>query len=261
MGAGAAILEGNEKGSTVNAKKLAASIDKRLREGTNPGRREATLGYYPSQMQNLGVGAPHLRKVVREVRREIKGQDARAALAVARAVVAQKTLEGRQAAYEILVGHPGALETLSTRDVEALGKGMDNWMSVDGFSCFVAGRAWNLRRISDRDVLRWAQSKDRWWRRAAVASTVPLNLPSRGGEGDTKRTLMILDEVLGDRDPMVAKAVSWALRTLIRHDRVAVERYLKKHGDVLPALVSREVGNKLRTGKKNPGRGSKKSAG
>jgi 3-methyladenine DNA glycosylase AlkD len=246
-------------GSTSKAKKLAASIDSRLREGTNPARREATLGYYPSRLMNLGVGAPHIRSVVREARRELEGEPAGVAIALARALVGKKTLEGRQAAYEILAAHPGGLEALGLRAVEALGQGMDNWASVDGFSCYVAGRAWRMGGLSDRDVIRWARSKDRWWRRAACVATVPLNAGSHGGSGDTKRTIMILEMAVNDRDPMVAKAVSWALRTLIGRDRRAVEKFLKKHAGVLPALVIREVTNKLTTGLKNPGRGGKKA--
>ncbi|MDH3368103.1 MAG: DNA alkylation repair protein, partial [Gemmatimonadota bacterium] len=53
-------------------------------------------------------------------------------------------------------------------------------------------------------------------------------------------------------DDMVVKAMSWALRELIPVDHRAVERFLRKHDDVLAARVKREVRNKLTTGLKNP---------
>jgi 3-methyladenine DNA glycosylase AlkD len=84
---------------------------------------------------------------------------------------------------------------------------------------------------------------------------VALNVRSRGGRGDVRRTLDICEILADDRDEMVAKALSWALRELVVHDPVAVERFLKKHDQVLPALVRREVKNKLMTGLKNPARG------
>jgi hypothetical protein len=34
------------------------------------------------------------------------------------------------------------------------------------------------RPYDDQVVAEWAQSKDRWWRRAALVSTVPLNVQS-----------------------------------------------------------------------------------
>jgi 3-methyladenine DNA glycosylase AlkD len=57
-----------------------------------------------------------------------------------------------------------------------------------------------------------------------------------------------------DRDPMVAKALSWALRELAKRDPHAVREYIARRQNVLPALVLREVKNKLSTGPKNPKR-------
>jgi 3-methyladenine DNA glycosylase AlkD len=51
---------------------------------------------------------------------------------------------------------------------------------------------------------------------------------------------------------MVAKAMSWALRELVVHDRKGVEAFLAAHDDLLAARVKREVRNKLTTGLKHP---------
>ncbi len=68
------------------------------------------------------------------------------------------------------------------------------------------------------------------------------------------RTLAVCGPLAGDHDDMVAKGLSWALRELIVHDRGAVERFLTEHETRLPALVKREVRNKLMTGRKAPPR-------
>jgi 3-methyladenine DNA glycosylase AlkD len=57
-----------------------------------------------------------------------------------------------------------------------------------------------------------------------------------------------------DRDPMVVKALSWALRVLSKRDPEAVRAHLAARSGALAALVRREVRNKLETGLKNPGR-------
>jgi 3-methyladenine DNA glycosylase AlkD len=49
---------------------------------------------------------------------------------------------------------------------------------------------------------------------------------------------------------MVVKAMSWALRSLIRWDPNAVAAFLARHEQTLAPRVKREVGNKLRTGRK-----------
>jgi 3-methyladenine DNA glycosylase AlkD len=85
-------------------------------------------------------------------------------------------------------------------------------------------------------------------------STVPLNLKAPGGTGDIARTLRVCDLLKGDRDPMVVKALSWALRVLARPEPGAVRAYVGRNADLLPALALREVRNKLETGLKNPRR-------
>ncbi|MFC1707543.1 DNA alkylation repair protein, partial [Planctomycetota bacterium] len=120
--------------------------------------------------------------------------------------------------------------------------------------CYLSGLAWREGHISNKVVHGWARSKDRWWRRAALVSTVPLNMRSRGGSGDTKRTLAVCRFLIDDRDDMVVKAMSWALRALIGHDRTAVVQFLQQHESRLAARVLREVRNKLTTGRKNPRR-------
>jgi len=97
----------------------------------------------------------------------------------------------------------------------------------------------------------WAQSPDRWWRRAALASTVPLNNKTRGGAADDRRTLVICKLLIQDRDDMVVKAMSWALRELAKRNPVAVRKFIDQYQLQLAPRVIREVNNKLRTGKKN----------
>ena len=83
-------------------------------------------------------------------------------------------------------------------------------------------------------------------------ATVPLNATGHGGKKATARTLTVCNDLTDDREEMVVKALSWALRELCRQDCAAVERFLNRHDDRLAARVIREVNNKLKTGLKNP---------
>ncbi len=157
-------------------------------------------------------------------------------------------------AYEIIACHKAALEALKRRDVISLGRGMEGWGEVDAFSCYVSGPAWRDGNISDSTVHAWAKSRDRWWRRAALVSTVPLNNRARGGRGGTARTIKLCRMLVRDRDDMVVKALSWALRELSKRNPLAVESFLKRYDRILAPRVRREVTNKLRTGLKNPHR-------
>lgn len=160
----------------------------------------------------------------------------------------------RGLAYALLANHPEAFERVGEAELEELGQGIDSWRSVDGFGRILSGPAWLKGQISDDVVHRWARANDRWWRRAALVSTVALNMRSHGGMGDVESTLDVCRLLVADHDDTVVKAMSWALRVLVVHDADAVRAFLTEYEDVLAARIKREVRNKLNTGLKNPRR-------
>jgi 3-methyladenine DNA glycosylase AlkD len=195
-----------------------------------------------------------VRAVRRSTSTTLRAQSPAKVFAVADLLLARDRDYDRFIAYELIAHHDAALDELSASRLRRLGDGMDSWGDVDTFACYLSGVAWRNGAISDAEVKRWSHSPDRWWRRAALVSTVPLNLKARGGSGDAARTLAACDWLIDDRDPMVVKALSWALRTLIPRDPRAVERYVQTNAERLPALALRETRTKLRTGLKNPRR-------
>jgi hypothetical protein len=192
-----------------------------------------------------------LRSLRREYSQRLKPLPASDVLKIAAALIARRRVP-RFLGDELIAARPDALAILDLPLLERLGSGLASWDQVDCFACYLSGPAWREGRLDDRAIQAWARSHDRWWRRAALVSTVPLNVKARGGRGDARRTLHICSLLIDDRDDMVAKALSWALRALIEHDAPAVRRFLEQHHDRLPALVRREVRAKLATGRKNP---------
>ncbi|MHC4490327.1 MAG: DNA alkylation repair protein [Planctomycetota bacterium] len=232
--------------------RVAREIDRELRAAGRPHRAGSVDGHSQSSMQVLGVTVPDLRAIVRKIAKRIRGDDDALVVDLAHHLVRVGTLEARQVAYELLGRRQDARALLRTRDIEALGGGNDNWKSVDAFACEVSGRCWREGRLTDAAVRRWARSRDRWWRRTALVSTIPLNMKSRGGAGDAPRTIDICARSVADRDDMVVKACSWALRELGERDPAAVRAFLRKHEESLAPRVLREVRNKLESGLKNP---------
>lgn len=57
-----------------------------------------------------------------------------------------------------------------------------------------------------------------------------------------------------EKEILITKAVSWLLRSMIKHYRPEVETYLAANADSLPAIAVRETKLKLKTGKKTAGR-------
>jgi 3-methyladenine DNA glycosylase AlkD len=80
---------------------------------------------------------------------------------------------------------------------------------------------------------------------------VALNIKSRGGTGDTPRTIAVCEKVVDDREDLIRKALSWALRELSKRDPATVRDFLDKYQNRLAGLVIREVNHKLDFGTKN----------
>lgn len=191
------------------------------------------------------------RAVRKEISAEITGEPRAAVMRLAFDLVRTGEI-GRFFAHELVACHSEALSGITPAEMTRLAHGLSDWGGVDSFCCYLAGPAWREGRIPDRLIHAWARSPDRWWRRAALVATVPLNLKSRGGTGDARRTLAVCERLAADRDDMVVKAMSWALRALAVRDPAAVAQFVKRHDGELAARVMREVRNKLTTGLKNP---------
>lgn len=193
-----------------------------------------------------------IRGVRREFSKRLAKDSAELVVELAIKLTQLPEIVPRFLAYELVQHHKQACRSLNAKSLQKLGSGIDTWGAVDAFGCYLAGPCWRERQVPDALIRRWTRSKDRWHRRAALVSTVALNSKARGGGGDTKRTLMICGMLLEDRDDMVVKALSWALRELSKRDPESVRKFLRENESVMAARVTREVNNKLQTGLKNP---------
>jgi 3-methyladenine DNA glycosylase AlkD len=156
--------------------------------------------------------------------------------------------------FEIFYCHKTAINIIGVEELKEFEIQFNNWGESDVFAGYVAGPAWRNGQIPDELIVAWANSTDYWWRRIAVVCTIALNRRSLGGQGDIPRTLKICRTVAADKNDMVIKSLSWALRELIPYDPESVRRFISENESVLAARVKREVNNKLTTGVKNPKR-------
>jgi len=193
--------------------------------------------------------AESLRRLRREISPEIASFGPRRVIDLAVALFRSRAPGSHVIAYELMLHHGSAMSSVRAADLRRMGAHLSSWGEVDTFAG-IAGRAWRDGQITDETVAGWARSANRWWRRAALVSTVPLNVKAQGGHGDVRRTLAVCGVLVEDRDPMVVKAVSWALRALAVRDPDAVQSFLETNEDRLARRVAREVRNKLETGRK-----------
>jgi 3-methyladenine DNA glycosylase AlkD len=191
---------------------------------------------------------PLVRAVRKRWSQDLKASSAEEVLAIAKAVEADAEQIGKWVAYELIRFHPAAFAAVSEHEIADYASRLASWYAVDAFGTILAGPLWARGGVSDGLIDTWAKSQDRWLRRSALVATVGLNARA----GDAVRTLAICRRLAADRDDMVEKAMSWALRFLSQRDRPAVEGFMAEMEGKLAARVVREVGNKLRTGLKTP---------
>ena len=216
----------------------------------DPARIEFARRTYPTELRVIGVTNPNLRLVLREIKAEVKNQDGRAVIDLAHTMIKEEVFELQWLAYELIGSGKKTLRALTRKDINALNVHLDNWVLTDTFCAKVLGFAWQEGLVDDAYILHLQSSDDLWQRRLAVVVTTALNIPANGGEGASAQTLLLCLGAVDDHHLMISKAVSWALRTLIKWDRPAVEEFLEEYESRLAKLVVREVRRKLETGKK-----------
>ena len=214
-------------------------------------RIEQIRYFAPGSQEVIGVSNPDLKEVIKALKDKYKGWDVRQWIELCKVLVKQDIFECQVLAYEIIGRNKKLLSTLSYDDLMELWRNLDNWASVDHFTVGIYGVLWGKGVVKDHHVEALLDSENFWDRRVAVVSTVALNLKSRGGQGDTPRTLAVCERVVDDREDLIRKALSWALRELSKRDPEAVSEFLEMHEKRLAGLVLREVRHKLDYGTKN----------
>lgn len=97
---------------------------------------------------------------------------------------------------------------------------------------------------------RLARNKNIHHRRASLVLPIA---PLRAGPNEQLAQIGLNAVVLlkTEKEILITKAISWLLRSLIKHHRGLVMDFLEKHHATLPAIAVRETRIKLKTGRKN----------
>ena len=214
-------------------------------------RREKSKTYFPTAQKVMGVTNPDIKALLKEIRTKYGPGTSGEWINLCKALVATGVFECQVLAYEMIGRDRKLLDALEYKDLSALGQHLDNWASVDHYTVGIFGVLWGRGVVKDRHIEKLLESDNFWDRRVAVVSTVALNLKSRGGRGDTARTIAVCERVVDERHDMIQKALSWALRELSKRDREAVYSFMEQYKNRLANRVVREVNHKLDFGTKN----------
>ncbi|MFC2089425.1 DNA alkylation repair protein [Bacteroidota bacterium] len=213
--------------------------------------RSAKSAYYaPTSMDVFGISNPLLKTYIKTMIPVLKQHSRQEVMDLCTDLVHLKVLECQVLSWMVLE-KLGMVRGLTKNEAQQLEGVLDNWVSVDTYGVLVYGVLWRVGTITDDQVYALQDKENVWYRRLALVATVALNLKSRGGFGDTERTLVVCTRAVSDHHDMIVKALSWALRSLIRWDPETVNSFLLAQKSMLHSRVFREVNHKLKFGTKN----------
>jgi 3-methyladenine DNA glycosylase AlkD len=204
-----------------------------LVELADPEYRAGQQHVAPGIGVTLGVRQPLLTAVGRGLRRGMRRDSSATRLDLAERLVQGEPLELHWLAFSVA---DGAIENEPERSWQLIrreSRRASDWITVD-----------SLARVTSHGILfepyRWAEleqlvySPSSWERRlvGSTIATIPFVDRTIGREPViAARGLGLVDELIGDDQPEVQKALSWALRSLTIVDRAATTTFLRREAN------------------------------
>lgn len=225
---------------------LKQEIRKSLEANSDSAYRQDIKRFVPGSSPVIGVRVPTLREIVKKFKTDHK----ELTLELACQLLTDFCNGGCR--EEILVGvflvatfrrkfSPENIPEL-WKDVGQWVDRLDNWETCDQLAMNVAGELVAIDLRITNELVIWARSENKWRRRFAVATVTVLN---QKGRRHIKETLAVCDPLMTDAEPVVQKAVAWALREATRSDESAVFNFLKSWKENANPKIFREGSQKL----------------
>jgi 3-methyladenine DNA glycosylase AlkD len=209
---------------------FAVALDIGLRRLADPayaaGTRRVTPGIGPVH----GVRTPLLDDVWSSLARGLRGVAPAQILVLADRLEREPVLEPRWLAFRLLDRTVAADPERTWQLMRRAAGHAGDWITVDRLAEPCArGVLLERHRWSELEQLTYARSM---WERRLVGSTIarmPFE-PRDGGRAPevTRHGLEVIGSLIGDAEPNVQKALSWALRSLAIVDRAAVAAFCRR---------------------------------
>jgi 3-methyladenine DNA glycosylase AlkD len=189
------------------------------------GQRLVAPGIGPT----LGIRTPLLDAVAAGLHRGVRGVGPARLLAVADALAGAEIRELRWLSIRILGWIVVADPERAWQLVRRLGRDADDWITVDTLATVTAvGILSEQYRWAELEQLVYSRSR---WERRLVGSTIATIAHRGHASGQSAeiiaRGLDLVGQLIGDDEPDVQKALSWALRNLVRLDPAPVVAFCR----------------------------------
>jgi 3-methyladenine DNA glycosylase AlkD len=208
---------------------FVASIEEGFTQLGDPANLEGMLRVTPGLGESLGVRLPLMEAAHKAFKRGTKGFPTGTLLDIVERLIANKYSEvrwfGMWEMERLLVTDPDRTWDLMRLAAAEAGE----WITVDTLAHpYATGILREPLRWSDLQML--VHSSSRWERRLVGSTIATLPHVKHAGakdKGVASRGLMLIGLLMGDAEPDVQKALSWAIRSLAPIDTAAVVSFLQ----------------------------------
>lgn len=224
--------------------KLVSDIRMELQAGADIEVKKTSSRFFKQGEEALvyGLKSADVTKIAKEFRRQIKTYSRQEVFAVCEelwksgyleeAVIACKFTESLSKQYE-----PEDFRTFE-RWVNSY---VSNWAACDTLCNHTIGTFMMMYPEFVNELKRWAQSPNRWTKRAAA---VTLIIPARKGLF-LKEIFEIADILLLDNDDLVQKGYGWMLKAASESNQKAVFDYVVSKKEIMPRTALRYAIEKM----------------
>jgi 3-methyladenine DNA glycosylase AlkD len=215
---------------------IADHIRRVLKDGGSAPHSEEVQHFFKEEIQSRGWYTAELRKFAVRFRRSIvRERGLNFLVQVADQLFSGDVLEEKVMAVFLLEKLTGEFGDNEFRLFASWLDRVSSWADHDSLAHYLLSPMVAAKPTRCREVLEWAESPNRWRRRAACVALI------RGAREQRFRAQIVRlsNQLLHDEDDMVQKGLGWLLREQAKADPARTVPYLMKIRKKAPRLVLR----------------------
>ena len=222
----------------LTPKDLAKQAMVILKKNADSKKAEQGYRYFKEQVFILGISAADIKQIARELFKEIKPYwSLEDAVELCELMLPEKYLEAKSVSVLILENFVKSLEKEHLLLVKKwISKNYcNNWATIDHICPDIVSPLIDAHPDLINEVISWADSKNRWLRRASAVSFIR---HARRGKY-INAVHKIAKRLFHDQDDLVQKANGWLLRESGKPNMQQLEKFLLTHGKKIPRTTLR----------------------
>jgi len=211
-------------------------IQKDLRAMADPEIQKTSKRFFKEEIRCYGIKTAAVVSLAKQYWKEIKDRDRQDIFALCEELYRSGYID-----ETFIVSHwaYALSDRFDKKDLAVFRRWIDsyitNWASCDGFCNHALGEFFEHYPECTGELQVWAQSENRWMRRAAAVSLI---VPAKHGKF-LPEAMEIADLLLTDTDDMVQKGYGWLLKEASRKHTDEVFAYVMRNKKVMPRTALR----------------------